>query len=187
MIRSLSFWRATVLVAVLLSHASSIFVHAGGDGQAVTDRTLDQVPTHASGGKITGRATTRDRLPKFLKAITRDVKEVTQVDCCERTCKDARVHDGVDHTLDNCPLTDIYRNRHFFEKTSVDQRQRLADLLAVVRSINRAQQSISVALYHQKGSRISLQSLTFAEFRRRGTLSLRPKRFRARQRRRTQP
>ena len=139
MIRRLSFWRATVLVAVLLSHASSIFVHAGGDRRAVTDRTLDQVPTHASGGKIAGRSTTRVRLPKFLKAITRDVKEVTQVDCCERTCEDARVHDGVDHTLDNCPLTDLYRNRHFFEKTSVNQRQRWADLLAVVGSINRAQ------------------------------------------------
>ena len=43
------------------------------------------------------------------------------MDCCERTCEDARVHDGLDHTLDNCPMTYLYRNRHFFEKTSVDK------------------------------------------------------------------
>ena len=134
-------WRATLLASVLVLVLASFHVLlAGGVGPGVTDRTLEQVSEPGSSGQAGtlsfGKESTDCVVECQCDGAT-DVYTPRRDHHSERTREDTPPR----HVLDSAPLSDLYRNRHFFDRAteSTSREQRWSSILSVLGAINRAE------------------------------------------------
>ena len=132
-------WRATLLASVLVLVLASFHVLlAGGVGPGVTDQTLEQVSEPGSSGQAGtlsfGKESTDCVVECQCDGAT-DVYTPRRDHHSERTREDTPPR----HVLDSAPLSDLYRNRHFFDRAteSTSREQRWSSILSVLGAIRR--------------------------------------------------